>query len=156
MAIRQTPSEFAAQAETAFRQGLSCAQATAVVFANACGLEAADVRRMMAGLGGGVGGLRQTCGAVIAMAWVAGLRMGGHSAGDLAAKTALYDTIQRMRAELVDRHGSDCCRELLERAGVAPDATPSARTTDYYAARPCPALVASGAEIIARTLFPPT
>lgn len=149
---RDTAKHYAELAEACFREGYNCAQATGAPFAEALGLPRDLVLRGLAGFGGGIGGLRQTCGAVSAMAFVAGLHGEALAPGDLAAKTALYDTIKRMRGEFVARHGSDCCRELLERAGVVPAADPSARSEAYYAERPCAALVASAAEIIARTL----
>jgi C_GCAxxG_C_C family probable redox protein len=139
-------------AKALFLQGYNCAQSTVAAFAGDFGLNPALLLKMTAGLGAGVGGLRQTCGPVSAMAILAGLSVGPYPPEDLAAKAALYDLVQRMRAEFVHRHGSDCCRELLESASIVPGPTPSARTPEYYAIRPCAGLVASGAEIIARTL----
>lgn len=57
-----------------FLRGYNCAQSTAAAFAEDCGLEVDAVLTMMAGFGAGLGGLRETCGAVSAMAYVAGLR----------------------------------------------------------------------------------
>ena len=127
------------EAAAHFQQGYNCAQSTAVVFAESFGLDRALVLRATAGFGGGIGGLRQTCGAVSAMAFWAGLALPEYGPGDLAAKTALYDLVRKMRDEFVARHGSDCCRELLERAGIPVEAAPSERTAAYYAARPCAA-----------------
>jgi C_GCAxxG_C_C family probable redox protein len=140
-------------AKAHFLQGYNCAQSTVAAFAEDFGLDSALLLKMTAGLGAGVGGLRQTCGPVSAMAMLAGLSVGGYPPEDLAAKATLYDIVKRMRAEFVNRHGSDCCRELLERASIVPGATPSQRTPEYYEIRPCAGLVASGAEIIARTLL---
>lgn len=140
------------RAASAFRRGYNCAQATAVAFAEDFGLDESFLLRLTAGFGAGIGGLRETCGAVSAMALLAGLRTGSYAPDDLESKTGLYDLVRRMHGEFVARHGTDCCRVLLERAGVSPDAQPSRRDAAYYAARPCAALVASAAEIIARHL----
>jgi C_GCAxxG_C_C family probable redox protein len=62
-----------------FRQGYNCAQSTAVAFADDFALDRGWMLRMTAGFGAGMGGLRETCGAVSAMAFVAGLQMGGYA-----------------------------------------------------------------------------
>jgi C_GCAxxG_C_C family probable redox protein len=140
------------EAEALFMQGYNCAQATAVPFAGAFGIEESLVLRTTAGFGGGMGGLRETCGAVSAMVYVAGLHAGGYAPGDIAAKTALYDLVKSMVREFSELHGTTCCRELLEKASCLPKSDPSARNAEYYATRPCARIVASAAEIIARTL----
>jgi C_GCAxxG_C_C family probable redox protein len=135
-----------------FMQGYNCAQATAVPFAGAFGIEAALVLRSMAGFGGGMGGLREICGAVSAMVYVAGLHAGGYAPGDIAAKMALYDLVKTMVREFSEVHGTTCCRELLEKASCVPNPDPSERNVEYYATRPCARIVASAAEIISRNL----
>jgi C_GCAxxG_C_C family probable redox protein len=147
-----TESHYGDKAAAYFLRGYNCAQATAVVFAEDFGLDPELVLRMTAGFGGGMGGLRETCGAVSAMALVAGLALGDYAPDDLGAKTACYDLVKRLHAEFVGRHGSACCRDLLERAGISADAHPSQRDADYYAQRPCPGLVASAAELVAAAL----
>jgi hypothetical protein len=47
-------------------------------------------------LGAGIGGLRETCGAVGAMAYLAGLHIGPYAAGDVSIKAGLYDLIKKM------------------------------------------------------------
>jgi C_GCAxxG_C_C family probable redox protein len=112
-------------AKAHFLQGYNCARSTVAAFAEDFGLDPALLAKMTAGLGAGVGGLRQTCGPVSAMAILAGLSVGGYPPEDLAPKAALYVLVKRMRAEFVDRHGSDCCRELLERASIVPGFAPA-------------------------------
>jgi C_GCAxxG_C_C family probable redox protein len=153
--MKQSAKEYGVEAESYFRRGYNCAQSTAVVFADDFAIDRGWMMKLTAAFGGGIGGLRTTCGAVSAMAVVAGLHMGGYPPDDIAAKTALYEIVQRMHADFVARHGSACCRELLERAGIKPEADPSGRSADYYDSRPCAGLVASAAEIIATTFHRP-
>jgi C_GCAxxG_C_C family probable redox protein len=108
---------------------------------------------MMAGFGAGMGGRRETCGAVSAMVFVAGLRVGDYGPTDRAAKKALYDTIKQMAGAFTDQHGTTHCAELLRSAACAASPDPSERTDAYYAKRPCARFVATAAEIIAKTLF---
>jgi C_GCAxxG_C_C family probable redox protein len=142
------------KAEALFMQGYNCAQSTTGAFAEDFGLEQAFVLKSTAGFGAGIGGLRETCGVVGAMAYLAGLHIGPYAAGDVSTKTGLYDLIQKMVREFTELHGTICCRELLEKASCAFNPDPSERTAEYYATRPCARIVASAAEIIARTLLP--
>jgi C_GCAxxG_C_C family probable redox protein len=142
------------KAEALFMQGYNCAQATAAAFAEDFGLDQAFVLKSTAGFGAGIGGLRETCGAVSAMAYLAGLHIGPYAAGDRATKTELYDLIKKMVREFTELHGTICCRELLEKASCTFNPNPAERTAEYYAIRPCARIVGSAAEIIARTLLP--
>ena len=132
----------------------NCAQATAAAFADDLGLDPALVLKSMAGFGGGMGGLRETCGAVSAMAYLAGMHGEAYPPEDIVAKTALYDLVKKMVREFTELHGTTCCRELLEKASCPRDPDPSERNAEYYATRPCTRIVASAAEIISRTLLP--
>lgn len=145
-------TDHAKLAQALFMKGHNCAQSTAAAFAVDFGLEESFVLRVMAGFGGGIGGLRETCGAVSAMAFIAGLHSGAYDTDDPAAKKALYDLVKRMVLEFREQYETICCREILERAGCVAAPDPSERTAAYYAARPCARVVASAAEIIERTL----
>ena len=152
---KDTSVKHSDKAEALFMQGYNCAQATAAAFAEDFGLEPSFVLKSTAGFGAGIGGLRETCGAVGAMAYLAGLHIGPYAAGDVATKTGLYDLIKKMVHEFTELHGTICCRELLEKASCAFNPEPSERTVEYYATRPCARIVGSAAEIISRTLLPP-
>ena len=135
------------KAEALFMQGYNCAQATAAAFAEDFGLEPSFVLKSTAGLGAGIGGMRETCGAVGAMAYLAGLHIGPYAAGDTSAKTELYALIKKMVGEFTELHGTICCRELLEKASCTFNPDPSERTAEYYASRPCARIVASAADV---------
>jgi C_GCAxxG_C_C family probable redox protein len=130
-----------------FEQGYNCAQATVAAFVDDFGLDVDLVTRMVAGLGAGRGGQRETCGAVSAMAVIAGLGAGSFAPNDLEAKRALYARIRRMEREFTRMHASTCCGELLRRAGVAAKPEPSERNPEYCAVRPCVRFVATAAAI---------
>jgi C_GCAxxG_C_C family probable redox protein len=132
-------------------QGYNCAQATAAAFAEDFGLEPSFVLKSTAGFSAGIGGLRETCGAVGAMAYLAGLRTGPGATGGVSAKTGFHELIKKMVDEFTNRHGTICCRELLEKASCTFHPV-SERSTDP--SRPCARIVASAAEIIARTVLP--
>ena len=120
-----------------FEQGWNCAQAVFLSHAAEFGLAADLARRLAAPLGGGWGGLRRTCGALTALGLLAGLRRGGYDPNDLEAKTAFYALIQKLDAEFTAEFGTSQCAQLLAGAGCEASAAPSARSAEYYAARPC-------------------
>jgi C_GCAxxG_C_C family probable redox protein len=135
-----------------FMQGYNCAQSTAAAFAEDYGYTTESVLKMMAGFGGGIGGLRETCGALSAMVFIAGLHAGDYPPGDLEAKTSLYDLVKEVNREFKDLFGTTCCRELLDKADCMPLPDPSPRTAAYYAERPCARFVGAAAGIIARKI----
>ena len=81
--------------------------------------------------------MRRTCGAVTALGLLAGLRHGAYDPNDLAAKTAFYALIQKLDAEFTAEFGTSQCAQLLAAAGCEAAPAPSARSAEYYAARPC-------------------
>ena len=120
-----------------FEQGWNCAQSVFLSHAGKFGLAPDMARCLAAPLGGGLGGLRRTCGAVTALSLLAGLRRGAYDPNDLEAKTAFYALIQQLDAEFTAEFGTSQCAQLLTDAGCAVSSTPSARDAGYYAARPC-------------------
>lgn len=142
----------AERAVSLFTRGYNCAQSTAAAFAGEFGLSEAEILRNMSGFGGGIGGLRGTCGAVSGMAFIAGLALGEYEPHDNESKTRLYAAVQQAHDEFIAEFGTDSCRELLDRAGCGYSAVPSERTPEYYASRPCARFIGTGAAIIARRL----
>ena len=120
-----------------FSHGYNCAQAVFLSHADEFGLAPDLAQRLAAPLGGGLGGLRRTCGALTALCLLVGLQRGGYDPNDREAKTAFYALIQRLDAEFIAEFGTSQCAQLLVDAGCEASAVPSARTAEYYAARPC-------------------
>lgn len=141
------------EARRLFLEGYNCAQSVTGAFAGEMGLSLEQAVRMASALGGGIGRLRETCGAVVAMGLVYGVLRGYSTPGTHEEKTATYAAMQRMGARFKERAGTFSCRELLGEEGAQPlTAQARARTADYYASRPCPGLVALAADILAREL----
>lgn len=135
-----------------FEQGWNCAQAVFLSHAAEFGLAPDLARRLAAPLGGGLGGLRRTCGAVTALGLLAGLRHGAYDPNDIEAKTAFYALIQKLDAEFADEFGTSQCARLLAEAGCEASQTPSARGAEYYAARPCARCIEFADRLYARHL----
>lgn len=129
-----------------FLRGYNCAQAVAVAFSDVTGLNENLSARLSSSFGGGLGRLREVCGAVSGMAMVAGALYGYEDPQDDAAKKAHYERIQQLAGQFRNRMGTIICRELLE--NPPSDPTPSPRTAEYYANRPCARFVMVAAEIL--------
>ncbi len=133
-----TTAEREARAEQLFRTGKNCAQAVFCAFAPDFGLSDATAAQISCGLGGGVGRLREVCGAVTGATLVLGLRYGED-------KTVVYPHVQEFCRRFQEAAGSIVCRELLagpaHQNPVAVGGAPEARTEAYYQKRPCVELV---------------
>ena len=140
------------RARDLFLQGYNCAQSVAAAFAPEMGMDEKTVLRLASGFGGGVGGTRNVCGAVSGMVMALSMLRGYDESDDMPGKKQLYTTIQHMCACFTQQYETLNCRLLLEKAGVAAKSTPSERTPEYYAERPCARYVEACAAILAREL----
>ena len=129
-----------------FLEGFSCSQAVAMAFCDVTGLDEKLTARLASSFGGGMGRMREVCGAVSGMLLVLGTLYGYDEAGDAAGKRALYARVQEMAAEFRAENGSIICRELLQ--GPPSDPNPTPRTAEFYKKRPCQRMVESAARIM--------
>lgn len=118
-----------------FLQGYNCAQAVAVAFSDVTGLDGDTSARIVSGFGGGMGRLREVCGAVSGMFFVTSILYGYNNPADDEAKKALYALVQELAGKFKEAHGTIVCRELLK--NPPSDPSPSPRTEAYYHQRPC-------------------
>ena len=138
-----THSEKAAEL---FLEGYNCAQSVAVAFCDVTGLDPDFTARTVSAFGGGMGRLREVCGAVSGMFFVLGNLYGYDSHGDDGAKMQLYTQVQELAAQFREKNGSIVCREILK--NPPSDPKPSPRTAEYYAKRPCVRMVMTAAELM--------
>ena len=130
------------KAEALFMSGLNCAQAVFTAFADEMGLDEATAIKVSCGLGGGVGRLREVCGAVSGAAMVIGYRAGGD-------KMKAYPLIQDFAARFKSETGSIVCRELLSGIAATQGGVAEMRSAEYYKKRPCVELVKLAARLLA-------
>ena len=141
----------AAQAEANFRAGYNCAQSVYMAYADLFELDSTYGNNKCA-FGGGMGRLREVCGACSGMFLVAGLAVPVATPKDREAKAANYKLVQELAAEFKAENGSYICRELLGLTCHTDSPIPEARTETYYKKRPCAQLVRIAAEIVGRKL----
>lgn len=141
------------RAKTLFRQGFNCSQSVFAACADLYGIKDETLAlRLSASFGGGIGRMRQTCGAACGMFMLVGLENGSAVEGDAEGKAKNYAFVQQLAAQFKAENGSLICAELL---GIAPkpqEPTPEARTEAYYQKRPCVEMVANAVRIFLTNL----
>ena len=129
-----------------FLDGYNCAQAVLIAFGDVTGLDEKTSARMISAFGGGMGRLREVCGAVSGMFTVVSLLYGYDSPTDNTGKKETYQLVQQLAEQFRQRCGSIVCREILK--NPPSDPVPSERTERYYASRPCVRMVYNAADIL--------
>ena len=141
------------RARNFFVSGYNCAQAVALAYEDIVELDAQTIAKFTASFGGGLSRLREVCGAVSGMAFVAGALIPANDPLNLTAKHENYALMQHFAEEFRKENGSIICRELLGLTQPKDDPKPSERTTEYYHKRPCVEYVATAARIIGEYLL---
>lgn len=140
------------KAQNLFKQGYNCAQAVMGAFAEEAGLNQKEAMMLASSFGGGMGRLREVCGAVSAMFMVLGIKEGYYLPEDIEGKKEQYKKIQEIAEKFKKENNTIICRELLENVKTQKGAEPEKRTEQYYHSRPCEKFVGDAAEIMERYL----
>ena len=116
------------KAHELFKQGYNCAQSVFAAFCDVTGIDFETAIKLTSGFGAGMGGMRDTCGAVT------------------TEKAAQYATIRKLAEQFREENQSLMCRDLLAFCKKAQQ--PMERTDAYYAERPCTRLVMDAARLL--------
>lgn len=125
-----------------FENGCSCSQAVLLAYAEDFGLDHDTAMKISVALGGGVGRMRETCGAVTGMALVAGLKYGNTDPSDAASKSKALVAAGKLAEKFKEANGSIVCKELL---GLVP---PRGEAEILAKKPPCRELVRMAAELL--------
>lgn len=136
------------KAKDLFLEGYNCAQAVFGAFCEDFGLDLETAMKMSSGFGGGIGRLREVCGAVSGAVMVLNMKCGYTSPTDNKAKMLHYKRVQDIANKFSQENGSIICRELLGLSEKVSEPTPEVRTSEYYKKRPCKELVEMAADIV--------
>ena len=138
-----------------FKSGYNCSQSVVAAFADLYGFTEEQALRMSASFGGGIGRMRQTCGAACGMFLLAGLDTGAVDAEDRVGKSHNYEVVQQLAERFKAENGSLICAELLGLSTTAAHRNTQAepRTDLYYKKRPCVEMVETAARIFADYLI---
>ncbi len=138
------------RSEELFMAGYNCSQSVVAAFADLYGYTEEQALKVSAGLGGGIGRMRMTCGAACGMAVLAGMDCGSAVAGDREGKSENYRVVQQLMGKFRELYGTLVCSELLKLKRDAPlSYEASERTAEYYRTRPCVKQVVAAARIFA-------
>lgn len=143
----------AEQAVKAFESGYTCAQSVFASYADLFGMDRETALKLSSPMGGGIGRMREVCGAVSAMAMLAGLKEGNTDPANEEGKEKIYLLTRRMAGEFKNQFGTIVCRELLGIEEMEESAKPSIRTVQYYQERPCLQLISAAARIVEEMLL---
>ena len=132
-------------AASCLKEGFSCSQAVFPAYGTESGLDREIALRVSGALGGGMGRMGETCGAVTGAFMVVGLKYGKTKAEDNQTREKAYSLVREFVAEFESHNGSAICRELVGGDISTPEGMKTARNV-------CPKLVRDTAEIIERLL----
>ena len=117
-----------------------------MVYADRIGMDEKTCAKLSSSFGGGMGRMREVCGAVSGMFMVAGLLYGYDGPEEGEIKKEHYARIQYLAEKFREEAGSIVCREILK--NPPSDPTPSPRTAEYYKQRPCARMVTLAVRIM--------
>ena len=134
-----------------FLKGYNCAQAIAGGFSEEVSLDFETAIKLASSFGGGMGGMREVCGALTGAFIILGAKYGYVSPTDASAKTNHYQLISNTGAKFKEKWGTILCRDLMKK--LAEDKqTILGDKPEEYKARPCLVIVEDVAKILQEIL----
>ena len=92
-----------------FRQGYNCSQSVALAFADYYGVPEELMARISSSFGGGIGRMREVCGAASGMFMLAGLEI-SDGKPDRETKAKVYEAVQKLAERYRSVTGTIVCR----------------------------------------------
>ncbi len=135
------------KAKQYFEEGYNCAQAVFLAFSDVTGLDEKTSLMLSSSFGGGMGRLREVCGAVSGAFIAAGVLFGYTSPDDDNTKKEHYALVQEIAKRFKERNNTIICRELLQKTANDTLPNPTPRTEEFYKTRPCVRFVMDASEI---------
>lgn len=136
-----------------FKSGYNCSQSVTLAYADVFELDEELVKKIATSFGGGMGRLREVCGAVSGMFILLGMEYPSTNPDEKSKKTENYSAVQRTANEFKNRFGSIICADLLKIKREAQQPEADDRNAAYYQKRPCAKLVAHAAEIVGEEII---
>ncbi len=121
-------------------KGYNCAQAVACTYCDLVGADEGEVFKVVEALGGGMGGMEGTCGAVSGACVLAGLKNSTCNLEKPNSKGSSYKFSRQIVEAFLEKNGTIVCKELK---GVK----------TKKAVRSCPDCIRDAAEIVEKVLF---
>ena len=131
-----------------FHSGYNCAQSVFASFHEEMGLSEELALKLTVSVGGGIGGLREICGALTGAAMALNMIQKDIKAADHEYKLQMYTLVQEKAEAFKAQYGTYICRELLELNDITPSPVPAVRDAKYYEVRPCSKYVEFAAGLV--------
>lgn len=96
-----------------FDEGYSCSQSVLLTFSPRFNLDEQNSKLIASTFGGGMGRLREKCGAVTGGFMVLGLAYGNADPKDMEKKLAAYKKVRELDSSVVEKFGTARCKEIL-------------------------------------------
>ncbi len=136
-----------------FKQGYNCSQAVVGAFEDKLDISHEQLMKLSSSFGGGMGRLREVCGAVSGMFMLCGMLCGYDVPNDIEIKKEHYARIQKLAEMFREKHGSIVCRNLLGlKEGENDSYEPTPRTISFYAKRPCIKIIGDAAALFEKMM----
>lgn len=116
-----TKQETINKAQSLFDEGYACSQAVLLAYAKQFHLDENTAKLISSTFGGGMGRLREKCGAVTGGFMVLGLAKGNTDPKDLDTKLAVYKKVQDLNRRFIVINGTTICAELLRKHATEED-----------------------------------
>lgn len=133
--------------------GYNCSQSVILAYCDLFDMDFEVAAKVASSFGGGMGRLREVCGAVTGMFALIGLKYPAADPSDKEARSINYGKVQELAAQFKSEMGSYICAELLQIRREPQEPVPSERTKLYYNRRPCTRCVATAARIFGEEIF---
>ena len=98
-----------------FDEGYACSQSVLLAFSDNFMLDEKTAKLISSTFGGGMGRLRQKCGAVTGGFMVLGLAYGNTNPKDMGTKLASYQKVRELNQKVEELFGTSNCFELLKK-----------------------------------------
>jgi len=103
------------KAQALFDEGYACSQSILLAFSEQFNLDEHTAKLIASTFGGGMGRLRNTCGALTGGFMVLGLRYGNTHPNDMETKLTAYKKVRELNQNVVEIYGTSNCGELLKK-----------------------------------------
>lgn len=115
--------DIVAKALSFFDEGYACSQSVVLAFSEELNLDERTAKLISSTFGGGMGRLREKCGAVTGGFMVLGLKYGNADPKDMDTKLAAYKKVRDLNQVVVEIHGTSNCAEILKKHATEADVT---------------------------------
>lgn len=115
--------EIIEKALSRFDEGYACSQSVVLAFSEEFNLDERTAKLISANFGGGMGRLREKCGALTGGFMVLGLKYGNTEPKDMNTKLESYRIVRRLNKQMQAIYQTTSCAEILKKHATDQEVT---------------------------------